>query len=44
MADLSVSRDLSNDFDKYNPDLIYYHKPQPWLLMLDMPWLTNAAE
>ena len=24
---LSVSRDLSNNINKYNPDLIYYHKP-----------------
>ena len=25
MGDLSVCRDLSNNVNKYNPDLIYYH-------------------
>ena len=24
---LSISGDLSNNINKYNPDLIYYHKP-----------------
>ena len=27
MGDVSVSGDLSNEVDKYIPDLIYYHKP-----------------